>query len=130
MEVTEMSKGTVSINAENIMPVIKQWLYSDKDIFVREMVSNACDAVKKYRWLVQNGQAEGDEAPDRIDVIVDKEAGTLTFSDNGIIALSPSLDPAAVPVFALDPAQRLRRAPSPRHLPYLAWHREHIFRKP
>jgi len=79
-----MSKGTVSINAENIMPVIKQWLYSDKDIFVREMVSNACDAVKKYRWLVQNGQAEGDEAPDRIDVIVDKEAGTLTFSDNGI----------------------------------------------
>ena len=79
-----MSKGTVSINAENIMPVIKQWLYSDKDIFVRELVSNACDAVKKYRWLVANGQAPADEAPDRIDVIVDKEAGTLSFSDNGI----------------------------------------------
>ncbi len=63
-----------------------------------------------------------------LDAIFD--AGWITFSDNGIIALSPSLDPAAVPVFALDPAQSLRRAPSPRHLPYLAWHREHIFRKP
>ena len=79
-----MSKGTVSINAENIMPVIKQWLYSDKDIFMRELVSNGCDAIKKYRWLAQNGQAQGDEAADRIDVIVDKEAGTLTFVDNGI----------------------------------------------
>ena len=44
--------GTVSINAENIMPVIKQWLYSDKDIFVREMVSNGCDAVSKHKRLV------------------------------------------------------------------------------
>ena len=79
-----MSKGTVSINAENIMPVIKQWLYSDKDIFVRELVANGCDAIRKYRWLVNNGQAEGDDAPDRIDVIADKEKGTLTFIDNGI----------------------------------------------
>ena len=79
-----MSKGTVSINAENIMPVIKQWLYSDKDIFVRELISNGCDAVKKFRWLVANGQAPVDENPDRIDVVVDKEAGTLSFSDNGI----------------------------------------------
>ena len=79
-----MSKGTVSINAENIMPVIKQWLYSDKDIFMRELVSNGCDAISKYRWLVNNGQVEGDDAPDRIDVIADKEKGTLTFIDNGI----------------------------------------------
>ena len=79
-----MSKGTVSINAENIMPVIKQWLYSDKDIFVRELVSNGCDAIRKYRWLVSNGQAEGDEAPDRIDVVIDEAAGTLSFTDNGI----------------------------------------------
>ena len=68
-----MSKGTVSINAENIMPVIKQWLYSDKDIFVRELVSNGCDAISKYRWLVSNGKAELDESPERIDVIADKE---------------------------------------------------------
>ncbi len=79
-----MSKGTVSINAENIMPVIKQWLYSDKDIFVREMISNACDAIKKLRWLASTGQATLDDAPDRIDVVLNKEVGTLTFIDNGI----------------------------------------------
>ena len=79
-----MSKGTVSINAENIMPVIKQWLYSDKDIFARELVSNGCDAIRKFRWLTANGQAEADETPDRIDVVIDREAGTLSFSDNGI----------------------------------------------
>ncbi|MBQ3270323.1 MAG: molecular chaperone HtpG [Clostridia bacterium] len=79
-----MSKGTVSINAENIMPVIKQWLYSDKDIFARELISNGCDAIRKFRWLANNGKAEGDDAPDRIDVITDKEKGTLTFIDNGI----------------------------------------------
>ena len=79
-----MSKGTVSINAENIMPVIKQWLYSDKDIFMREMISNGCDAIRKYRWLVSNGQALADDSAERIDVVVDKEAGILSFSDNGI----------------------------------------------
>ena len=50
-------KGTVSINAENIMPVIKQWLYSDKDIFVRELVSNACDAISKLKRLANSGSA-------------------------------------------------------------------------
>ncbi len=79
-----MSKGTVSINAENIMPVIKQWLYSDKDIFMRELVSNGCDAIRKYNWLVVNGQAQADDVPGRIDVIADKQAGTLQFIDNGI----------------------------------------------
>ena len=59
-------KGTISINAENIMPVIKKWLYSDKDIFVREVVSNGCDAVSKMKRLVAMGEAktaegEGDE---------------------------------------------------------------------
>ncbi len=79
-----LGHGTVSIHAENIMPVIKQWLYSDKDIFVREVVSNACDAISKHRRLVASGEAEKDESPYRIDVIVDKAAGTLTFTDNGI----------------------------------------------
>lgn len=77
-------KGTVSINAENIMPVIKQWLYSDKDIFVRELVSNACDAISKHKRLVVTGEAIADEAPYRVDVVVNKEAGTLQISDNGI----------------------------------------------
>ena len=79
-----LGHGTVSIHAENIMPVIKQWLYSDKDIFVREVVSNACDAISKHRRLVASGEAEKDESPYRIDVVVDKAAGTLTFTDNGI----------------------------------------------
>lgn len=79
-----LGHGTVSIHAENIMPVIKQWLYSDKDIFMREVVSNACDAISKHRRLVASGEAEKDENPYRIDVVVDKAAGTLTFTDNGI----------------------------------------------
>ena len=79
-----LGHGTVSIHAENIMPVIKQWLYSDKDIFIREVVSNACDAISKHRRLVASGEAEKDENPYRIDVVVDKAAGTLTFTDNGI----------------------------------------------
>ena len=77
-------KGTVSINAENIMPVIKQWLYSDKDIFVRELVSNGCDAISKLKRLVSTGEAsvEGDDY--HVDVITDPEKGTLQFIDNGI----------------------------------------------
>lgn len=81
-------KGTISINAENIMPVIKKWLYSDKDIFVREVVSNGCDAVSKMKRLLSMGEAklaEGEgEDPWRIDVVADAEKGTLTFTDNGI----------------------------------------------
>lgn len=77
-----MEKGTISINAQNIMPVIKKWLYSDKDIFIREIVSNACDAISKYRLLVQAGKAPDDTY--RVDVIADRQAGTLTVSDNGV----------------------------------------------
>ena len=77
-------KGTVSINAENIMPVIKQWLYSDKDIFVRELVSNACDAISKLRRLANSGQANVENPDYRVDVIVNKEAKTIQFIDNGL----------------------------------------------
>ncbi len=77
-----MEKGTISINAQNIMPVIKKWLYSDKDIFVRELVSNACDAISKYKLLALKGSVEADEY--RVDVTCNKEQGTLTISDNGI----------------------------------------------
>ncbi len=76
-------KGSISIHAQNIMPVIKKWLYSDKDIFVREMVSNASDAISKMKRLVSVGEAENDLAY-RVDVVVDKAAGTLTFTDNGV----------------------------------------------
>ena len=81
-------RGTISINAENIMPVIKKWLYSDKDIFVREVVSNGCDAVSKMKRLLSMGEAklaEGEgEDPWRIDVVANADEGTLTFTDNGI----------------------------------------------
>ena len=81
-------RGTISINAENIMPVIKKWLYSDKDIFVRELVSNGCDAVSKMKRLISMGEAslapEEGEAPWRIDVVANADEGTLAFTDNGI----------------------------------------------
>ena len=73
------NKGNISIHAQNIMPVIKRWLYSDKDIFIREMVSNGCDAITKYKML--KGETDEDL---RVTVTVDKEAGELRFTDNGI----------------------------------------------
>ena len=73
------NKGNISIHAQNIMPVIKRWLYSDKDIFIREMVSNGCDAITKYKML--HADTEEDL---RVTVTVDKEAGELRFTDNGI----------------------------------------------
>ena len=76
-------KGTISIHAQNLMPVIKKWMYSDKDIFVREIVSNGCDAVAKYKALAARGEAEARDEY-RVDVTVDKEAGTIAVSDNGI----------------------------------------------
>lgn len=78
-------KGSLSINSENIFPIIKKWLYSDHDIFIREVVSNACDAVTKLRKLALIGEYE--EIPDlnyRIDVIASPKDKTLTFIDNGI----------------------------------------------
>ena len=73
------NKGNISIHAQNIMPVIKRWLYSDKDIFIREMVSNGCDAITKYRMV--KGETEEDL---RVTVTADKEKGVLVFEDNGI----------------------------------------------
>jgi molecular chaperone HtpG len=71
--------GNISIHAQNIMPVIKRWLYSDKDIFIREMVSNSSDAITKYHML---GLGAGEDA--RIEVTVDKEKGEIRFEDTGI----------------------------------------------
>ena len=78
-------KGTISIHAQNIMPIIKKWLYSDKDIFVRELVSNGCDAIAKFKLLVSRGEATA--APDEnyaVYIEVDKENKTLRFIDNGV----------------------------------------------
>jgi len=77
--------GNISIHTENIFPIIKKWLYSDKDIFLRELVSNSCDAISKYRKLVSIGEAgKGEHDTYRIDVIVDKDRKTLQVIDNGI----------------------------------------------
>ncbi|MBQ8086495.1 MAG: molecular chaperone HtpG [Lachnospiraceae bacterium] len=77
--------GSLSINSENIFPIIKKWLYSDHDIFVREVVSNACDAVTKLRKLALIGEfEEPDDYKYRIDVIASPKDKTLTFIDNGI----------------------------------------------
>lgn len=72
-------QGNISIHAQNIMPIIKRWLYSDKDIFIREMVSNGCDAITKEKML-----HPGQEEDWRVTVTLDAEKGELTFSDNGI----------------------------------------------
>ena len=73
-----MEKGSVSIDAQNIMPVIKRWLYSDQDIFLREVVSNACDAITKHRMKF------GADEEMRVQVTVNKEEKTITISDTGI----------------------------------------------
>ncbi len=77
-------EGQIKVDSENLFPIIKKWLYSDKDIFVRELVANACDAVKKYQSLCLIGEMQDDGVKPRIDVILDKDNKTLTFSDNGI----------------------------------------------
>ena len=98
--------GGISVETAHIFPIIKKWLYSEKDIFLRELVSNAADAVTKHKRLISLGEIEsGEDETYRITVTVDKTAGTLTVSDNGIgmteeeitrylgnIALSGALD--------------------------------------
>ena len=78
-------KGSISIHTENIFPIIKKWLYSDKDIFIRELISNGCDAVNKHKKLISLGEIEGDKDQNyRINVSIDKENSALIFEDNGI----------------------------------------------
>lgn len=80
----ENMQGSVSISTENIFPIIKKWLYSEKDIFLREVVSNASDAISKLKKLISVGEAHLDEKEWKIEVSLDKEAGTITIFDNGI----------------------------------------------
>lgn len=78
-------RGNISIHTENIFPIIKKWLYSDKDIFIRELISNGCDAVNKYKRLISMGEINGNDTEEfKILVTVNKEKGTMTFTDNGI----------------------------------------------
>ncbi|MBD7915525.1 molecular chaperone HtpG [Clostridium sp. Sa3CUN1] len=81
----DKNKGNISIHTENIFPIIKKWLYSDKDIFIRELISNGCDAISKLKRLQSLGEAnlQGNQIY-KVIVSVNKEKGTLKFSDNGI----------------------------------------------
>lgn len=79
-----MQKGNISVQTENIFPIIKKFLYSDQEIFLRELVSNATDATSKLTTLARKGEAKGDYSDKTIDIIIDKEAGTLTIRDRGI----------------------------------------------
>ena len=77
-------KGGISVETKNIFPVIKRWLYSDKEIFLREIVSNASDAIVKLHRLISLGEVKDIETAGRIDVSVSKKARTITVRDNGI----------------------------------------------
>ena len=77
--------GNLSIQTENILPIIKKWLYSDKDIFVRELVSNSCDAISKLKRLIAIGETNiGEDEKFYIKVVVNKDDKTIQFIDNGI----------------------------------------------
>lgn len=87
-----MQKGKIGVTTENIFPVIKKFLYSDHDIFLREMVSNAIDATQKLKTLASCGEFKGELGDLKVEVKLDKENGTLTISDHGIGMTAEDVD--------------------------------------
>ena len=87
-----MQKGSIGVTTENIFPVIKKFLYSDHEIFLRELVSNAVDATQKLKTLASHGEYNGSLDGLKVSVSVDKEKGTLTVSDNGIGMTAEDID--------------------------------------
>ena len=87
-----MQKGSIGVTTENIFPVIKKFLYSDHEIFLRELVSNAVDATQKLKTLAAHGEFNGSLDGLKVSVSVDKEKGTLTVSDNGIGMTAEDID--------------------------------------
>ena len=85
-------KGNIGITTENIFPVIKKFLYSDHEIFLREIVANAVDATQKLRTLASKGEFQGELGNLTVNVSIDREAGTLTISDRGIGMTADELD--------------------------------------
>lgn len=86
-----MAKGNISVDSENLFPIIKKWLYSDKDIFLRELVSNACDAITKLKTIALSGEVETDNDY-KITVTVDKANKKLVITDNGIGMTADEID--------------------------------------
>ena len=87
-----MQKGKIGVTTENIFPVIKKFLYSDHDIFLRELVSNAVDATQKLRTLAATGEFKGETTDLKVRVSLNEKAGTLTVSDNGIGMTAEEID--------------------------------------
>ncbi|SEA24955.1 molecular chaperone HtpG [Prevotella sp. tc2-28] len=87
-----MQKGNIGVTTENIFPVIKKFLYSDHEIFLREMVSNAVDATQKLKTLAQQGEFKGEEGDLTVHVSLDKDKGTITISDRGIGMTEEEID--------------------------------------
>ena len=87
-----MQKGKIGVTTENIFPVIKKFLYSDHDIFLRELVSNAIDATQKLRTLAATGEFKGETSDLKVRVSLDEKAGTLTVSDDGIGMTAEEID--------------------------------------
>ncbi len=81
---TMLEKGNISIHTENIFPIIKKWLYSDHEIFLRELISNAVDAISKLNMVSRSSDFTGEVGEPEITVTIDKDAKTLSVSDNGI----------------------------------------------
>lgn len=79
-----MTKKSLEIHSENILPIIKKWLYSDKEIFVRELVSNACDAIYKVKLLRDKGELQAVNEDFKIEIQIDAKQRTLTFTDTGV----------------------------------------------
>ena len=79
-----MAKGKIKVTTENIFPIIKKFLYSDHEIFLRELIANATDATKKLKALSSMGEFKGDIGDDTIEIVLDKKAKTLTVKDRGI----------------------------------------------
>ena len=87
-----MQKGNIGVTTENIFPVIKKFLYSDHEIFIREIVSNAVDATQKLKTLAGKGDFKGELGDLKVEVKVDKDAGTITVSDRGIGMTAEEID--------------------------------------
>lgn len=87
-----MAKGQIRVESENIFPIIKKFLYSDHEIFLRELISNAVDATQKIKTLSSKGEAKGELGELRIDVLLDKENKTLTIKDRGIGMTAEEVD--------------------------------------
>ena len=87
-----MQKGNIGVTTENIFPVIKKFLYSDHEIFLRELVSNAVDATQKLKTLAERGDFKGEQGDLTVRVSLDADKGTLTISDRGVGMTADEID--------------------------------------